>query len=389
MAKAILSPSSAYRWIECTPSAMLETKFRESGADKGSVSAEEGTLAHHLAATRLRLWQGEITKRKHNSEFRKAEKHERYSEDMPAYVDQYVEYVQETFAEVQAKDPNAVILIEEKLDFSHILERGFGVGDTVIIGNGILIVIDFKYGQGQEVSAENNPQLNLYALGAINEYESFYEFSKIKAVIYQPRMENYSETETTEAELKEWAKQTLIPAAEKAIDGKGVQKQGEHCRFCNVRGTCATLAAANIKLARHDFKDPHLLSNEQLLDVFKQLPMLLFWAKGVEKHMETSALAGKTWPGYKLVEKKTNRKWVDAEKVGALLTELGYAPEKFTDSKIKGLTAIEQLLGKPDFNKTLSEHITKPVGLPTLVPESDKRPAITNAENDFNDDDLI
>lgn len=384
---ALLSASGASRWLACTPSARLEEKFEESSPSTSSVYADEGTLAHEFGDINLRNAMGQLTKKVYDSEIKKLRSNPLYSSEMEGEVDKYVTYVLESFAEAKQKTPDAVLMIEERLDFSHLVEQGFGTGDAGVIADGVLEIIDLKYGKGIRVEAEENPQLMLYGSGALRSFELMYDIHTVKMTIVQPRLDHISSWETKVTDLISWGEKTVKPAAAKAYEGKGVQKAGDHCKWCKVKAMCATLAAKNIALARHEFKDPHLLTEKQLLEVYKQQPMLVDWVNAVAEYLLAEALKGKQWPGYKVVEGRSQRKWMDEDKVIETL-ELSHDPKDFMVSKLAGIPAIEKLLGKKDFPVLLGEMVLLPPGKPTLVPESDKRPAmgIEQAKLDFKDE---
>lgn len=384
---ALLSASGASRWLACTPSARLEEKFEESSPSTSSVYADEGTLAHEFGDLNLRKAAGRITDSVYEREIKELRKHPLYSPEMEGEVDKYVTYVLEAFEVAKQKTPDAVLMIEERLDFSHLVEQGFGTGDAGIIADGILEIIDLKYGKGIRVEAEENPQLMLYGSGALRSFELMYDIHTIKMTIVQPRLDHISSWETKVPDLISWGEKTVKPAAAKAYEGKGVQKAGDHCKWCKVKAMCATLAAKNVALARHEFKDPYLLTEKQLLEVYKQQPMLVDWVNAVAEYLLAEALKGKQWPGYKIVEGRSQRKWMDEDKVVETL-ELSHDPKDFMVSKLAGIPAIEKLLGKKDFSVLLGEMVLLPPGKPTLVPESDKRPAmgIEQAKLDFKDE---
>ena len=307
---------------------------------------------------------------------------------MEGEVDKYVTYCLEAYAVAQQNPTGAVMLVEEKFDFSHLVEQGFGTGDATIISDGTLEIIDLKYGKGVRVDADNNPQLKLYASGALHAFDLSYDIHTVRMHIVQPRLDHISVFEMSVTDLIAWGQKIVTPTAKKAYLGKGVQKAGDWCKWCKVKAMCATLAAANVKLAQHEFKDPHLLSDQQLLDVYKQQPMLVDWVNAVKDHLLTEALKGKHWPGYKLVEGKSNRKWVDEKKAIEVIEAEGFDRSLVVNEKIKPLGQLEKLLGKAGFNAAVGEYIIKPPGAPTLVAASDKRPAINSAENakaDFTD----
>lgn len=382
---ALLSASGAYRWLACPPSARLEQKFEETSPETSSVYADEGTLAHELSELFLRNFFKDISQKVYDEERSKLIKSPLYTSEMDYEVEKYTTFVIEEFDNSKKITPDAKLLIEKRFDFSHIIEQGFGTGDTCILSDRKFSIIDLKYGKGIKVDAKDNPQLMLYALGAIREFDILYDFEEVELIIVQPRLDHVSRWTIKLDKLQEWAEKVVKPIAEKASQGKGLQKAGDHCKFCKVKAMCATLAAKNVALAKHEFKDPHLLTEKQLLDVYKQQPMLVDWVNSVADYLLSEALKGKKWEGYKLVEGKSNRRWLEENKVIEVLKKAEFDPTKFMVTKLAGITDIEQLVGKKEFSTILGDLVVKPQGKPTLVPDSDKRPAmgLEQAKIDF------
>lgn len=385
---ALLSASGASRWLNCTPSARLEEKFEESSPAISSIYADEGTLAHEFGDLFLRYMHDRISQLVYDKELKELRKHALYSPEIEEQVAKYVAYVHEVYLIAKQRTPDAVLFIEERLDFSHLVEQGFGTGDAGVIADGVVEIIDLKYGKGVEVDAEENPQLMLYACGAIQAFELMYDMHTVRVTIFQPRLDHVSSWEISVSDLAEWGEKVVKPAAAKAYQGKGAAKAGGHCKWCKVKAMCATLAAKNMALAKHEFKDPYLLSEETLLGIFKQQPMLVDWVNAVSEYILAEALKGKQWPGYKVVEGRSQRKWTDEEKVIEILSKTNYKKEEYMVSKPAGIPAIEKLLGKKEFPALLGEVVNVPQGKPTLVLESDKRPAmgIEQAKIDFREE---
>lgn len=378
---AKLSASGSHRWMNCTPSALLESEF---GEDTKSIFAEEGTLAHELSELLIRRHTGEITPEAAQEVLTTIEANELYNDEMPFEVQKYVDLVLERFEEAKKFDECAVLLIEQKFDFSHIVPEGFGTGDACIIANGILEIIDLKYGKGVQVEAKENPQLKLYGLGAVETYDMVYSFEVVRLTIIQPRLDHIVSWDTPLQDLIDWGNSVVKPKADLAIEGKGLQKAGDWCKFCKVKARCGTLAAESTRLARLEFKDPHLLTDDQLMMVYRQKDRLVDWAEAVDAYVLKEALAGKEWEGLKVVAGKSSRRWTDEEKVISVLTEKGFPRDKFINSKLAGIGDVEKLVGKDMFPLMLNEHVTKPEGKPTLVPIEDKRPALkSGAKSDF------
>lgn len=381
---ALLSASGSARWLACTPSARLEEQFLDTGS---SVFAQEGTLAHEFADFALRYFNEEITKGRYDEAVTKLKQHELYGKEMPGQVDKYVTYVQEQLAQARKITPDARLLVEERLDFSHIVENGFGTGDATILADNTMEVIDLKYGKGVRVNAEENSQLMLYGLGALRANELLYDIDTVVLTVVQPRLNSISSWAISTDDLNTWAEDTVKPKAELAYSGDGVQIAGHHCRWCKAKAKCRAFAKLNEELAKMDFKEPPLLTDEELIEVYEKLPRLTDWAKAVSAHLMAQALNGQTIKGYKLVEGKSNRKWEDADLAVEVLRTIGLSEEQIFNKKIAGIGDISDLMSKDEFEQKLSPFIVKPPGKPLLVPESDKRPALGNeqAKVDFAD----
>lgn len=370
---ARLSASGAHRWMACTPSVALEERF----PDKGSEYAAEGTLAHSMAELIIRYNNGEITKKTFSTRMNKIRKDELYSKEMEDYIVEYTQTVWEIFNEVKAECPDAQLLPEQRLDFSEYVPDGFGTGDVVIIADDMVQVIDLKYGKGVGVSAVGNPQLRLYGIGAYLEHSMLYDIQRVKETIIQPRLENVSTEELTVEELMEWADTEVRPKAELAIAGEGEFVPGDHCRFCKAKAVCRARTDENLALMKMDFRDPDILEEWEIGEVLQRAEELNDWAKDVKDYAFDQALNhGVKFEGWKLVEGRSNRKYLDEDKVKEALIEAGYSQDKITETKILGITAMEKEIGKKSFGEILSELVVKPEGKPVLVPETDKRPEL-------------
>lgn len=380
---AFLSASGASRWVNCPPSARMEEGFAE--ADK-STYAEEGTLAHEFADLELRIksFVGSNSI-KRDLEKQKAElrKHKLYAPEMEEYVRVYVDYVLEQWIITKKVTPDAVLKIEERADFSHIVPEGFGTSDANIIADETLEIIDLKYGKGVKVNASNNVQLRLYALGVLRSYLLMYGISMVKMTIVQPRLDHIDTEFIKVSDLMDWAETVVKPAAELADKGEGECKAGDWCRWCKAKPRCRAIAEYNLSLAKSDFQNPNLLSDEEVLQAYEQSGLLSDWVTSISKYLLETALEGKSWPGYKLVEGRSNRRWKDEEKALELLLQNGQKRENITNTKLKGIGEIEKLVGKNILG--VMGLTIKPQGAPTFVPESDKRPAmgIEQAKKDF------
>lgn len=381
MAKhAILSASGASRWMACTPSAVLEQQFE----NKSSVFAEEGTLAHELGELTLKLNLGEITKRTFNSKFKKIQENKLYSADMPDYVQTYVDTCLERVSEAKATTPDALFKIEQRLDFSEWVPDGFGTGDFVIIADGTMEVCDLKYGKGVPVSANNNKQMMLYALGAIAEFNFLYDIQKVRMTIIQPRLDNISTFEVTTEDLLKWAEDYVRPRAELAIKGKGEFCAGDHCKFCRAKAVCKARAEKNMELAKYDFEEPVLLDNNDVAYILSKIDELVNWAGDVKDFALEQALNGEEYDGFKVVEGRSNRKYADTEAIVEILRDNNFNdPDIFKPSELITLTNMEKLVGKKKLTELIGDYIVKPPGKPTLVPITDKREPYNPAKADF------
>lgn len=278
------------------------------------------------------------------------------------------------------------MLIEQRLDFSCYVPDGFGTGDCLIVADKLLHIIDLKYGQGVLVNAEENPQMMLYALGALRIFDCLYDIETVSMTIYQPRRENVSTWVISVAELRDWAEKTLKPKAELAFKGEGDYCPGTWCQFCKAAVKCRARADAKLQLAKYEFAQPPLLSDAEIGDILGKLDDLTKWANELMAYAQDAAVNhGKQWPGYKLVESRTNRKYTDEDAVAAAARAAGYT-DIFRKSLIP-ITEMEKLMGKKVFAEVLGGLVVKPQGKPTLVPASARRPAITTtgAKQDFTD----
>ena len=369
---AILSASSSHRWLNCSPSARLEQEFE----DRETEAAAEGTAAHALCEHKLRRALKLQSRRKPISKYD--------CDEMDLHTDNYVQFVLETLAEARQHCADPLINIEQRLDFSCYVPDGFGTGDCIIISDKTMHVIDFKYGQGVLVKAEQNPQMMLYALGALRLFDSLYDIDEVAMTIYQPRRENISTWTIAVDDLKAWAENELVPKARLAYEGKGEYLPGPWCTFCKAAVKCRARAEEKLRLAQYEFARPPLLTDAEIEDILDKLSDLTSWANEIMAYAQDAALnQGKQWRGWKVVEGRSNRKYSNEEAVIEVANAAGYY-DIFRKSLIP-LTEMEKLMGKQDFHDILGGLIVKPAGKPTLVPVSDKRPAITSANIDFNE----
>ena len=370
---AILSASSSHRWLNCNPSARLEQEFE----DQETEAAAEGTAAHALCEHKLRKAL-KLRSKKPISQYD--------CDEMDDYTDRYVQFVLEQLAQAKLTCPDPQVLIEQRLDFSCYVPDGFGTGDCLIIASPRLHVIDFKYGMGVLVDAYRNPQMMLYALGALRIFDCLYDITEVSMSIYQPRRENVSTWTISVDELMDWAENTLRPKADLAYKGEGEYSPGSWCQFCKAAVKCRARAEAKLDLARFEFAKPPLLTDTEIEEILGKLDDLTKWANDILAYAQDAAINhGKEWAGYKLVESRTNRKYTDEEAVARAAASAGY--RDIYKKTLIPVTEMEKLMGKQTFKEVLGGLVAKPTGKPTLVPASDKRPAITTAgaNHDFNE----
>lgn len=367
---ALLSASSAHRWLHCPPSAKLTAGVTEVLSE----AALQGTAAHALAEHKLRRALKQQSKRP-------VSKYE--DDEMDTYTDDYVSYVLEQYEQAKQDSPDTVIYIEQHLDFSHVVPGGFGTGDCLVVTDGTLHVIDLKYGLGVLVEAEWNPQMMLYALGALALFDALYDIEQVALTVFQPRRENVSTWTINVTELNEWAEHTLKPAAKQAAKGEGEFCAGTWCQFCRIASTCRARAKANLELAKFDFTPPAELSPAEVAKVLTQIPELTRWASDVQDYALSQALSGELYEGFKLVAGRSIRKYTDETAVAEAAKAAGY--KDIYKQSLLTITAMEKLMGKKNFSEILGNLVVKPEGKPTLVPVTDKRPElqVSTAADDF------
>ncbi len=384
---ALLSASGAGRWLNCTPSAKLEDEY---GERKSSVYAQEGTLAHELSELYIRRdTLSNINEQDFDKSLEEIMANELFNEEMLDIVPIYTDYCAAQLAEAKTANPLAIMEIEQKLDLTAFVPESFGTADCVIINDNLMEVIDLKYGKGISVYAEWNKQLMLYGLGALQKYDTMYDIQEVRLTIVQPRINNISTWQISAEELRKWAEEELKPKAQLAFDGKGELNAGDWCRFCAVRNQCRKLYEQQLEIAQHEFAEPALLTDDEIADIVLRAPKLVEWANSVAEYAQKKAIEeNKQWPGLKLVEGISRRKWIDDEEqvsnaIFASCPEL--TEDRIFSMKLKPITSIEKIVGKKRFEEILSDMVVKPQGKPTLVPLEDKRPAMgyNQAQLDF------
>lgn len=369
---AICSASGAHRWLHCPPSALLETQF----PDTTSEAAKEGTLAHEICEAKLRnyFFTKEFSKRKLTNRLKKLSADPLYQKEMDGHTDAYVDFVKQAALSF-AHHPS--VLIEQKLDLSSIIPAGFGTADCILISGSVIHVIDFKYGKGVPVEAEGNPQMLIYAWGAYSRYSLLYPIDTVRVSIVQPRLDIFSTAEYDLDTVREFSEFVSQKAA-LAVKGGGEFKAGDWCRFCRARKTCRARAEENVKLAGFTDRKPPLITNMEVGEYLRMGKDVARWLSDLEDYALSECLAGREVDGWKAVEGRSRRDWVDQEKAFAAIIEAGMPEEMLYETSPLSLAKIEKLMGKKDFADTVGDFVEKSPGKPTLVQESDKRPAISN-----------
>lgn len=371
---AYLSASASHRWLACPPSAKLCANITVQTSEY----AQQGTDCHELCAYLVEKALGRaVTDPTENLTF--------YDAEMQNCAEEYRNYVLEQIeaAKEFCKDPQ--VMIEQRLDFSRWVENGFGTGDCVIVADEVLQIIDYKHGLGVLVSAGDeehggNSQMMCYALGALEAFGDIYDINQIKMTIFQPRRDNVSTYTISKDELLKWADEILAPTAQLAYVGEGEFIAGDHCQFCKVKATCRKRAEYNLELAKYDFEMPATLDDIEIAAILAKVDEMISWGNDIKEYALQQAQSGVHFDGWKIVEGRSNRKFTDEAAVAFKVKDAGYDPY---EKKLLGITAMSTLLGKKKFEELLGELVYKPPGKPALVPESDKRPAMNTAIDDF------
>lgn len=390
---ALISPSDSNRWINCPPAVRLTEHF----PDSSSPFSVEGTAAHDLAEIDLMLWAKMISKKEYNKRLKEIKSRvyegfgeewdgkQVYSEEMPEEVSKYTDYVKELYAKVASESLDYKISIESEIDLGDFIPEGHGFNDAEIMGDDVLHVIDLKYGKGVEVSAVENSQLMIYALGAYAKSGKSFGVQEIHLHIIQPRINNFSTWGIKVVDLLNWAEKIVKPRAQLAYKGQGERSAGEWCRWCKIKARCKARADENLSLAKYEFKEYSLLSDEEIEDILLRVDEFKKWATDIEDHAYEEAMNGKIWPKFKLVEGRSIRKYSDEEEVLKTLVAQGMQQDKITETKLLAITKLEKAIGKKQVNDLVGDLIVKPAGKLKLVERSDKRKEINieTAEDDF------
>ena len=374
---ARLNASSSHCWMMCPPSVKLSEQF----ADKPSPYAEEGTFLHELCELKLHRYLGDMVPELIEEQYAEHRDNDFYSDEAESVTDEYVAFCIETIEAVRLSCPDPLIMVEHRLDYSEYVPEGFGTGDLVIVADGVIEVIDFKGGRGVRVDANRNSQLMLYGLGALLEFDPLYDIHTVRMTIVQPRLSNTSTYEITAQELIRWAETEVRPKALLAYEGAGEFCAGEWCRFCKARYTCRKRSEYHMRLAENDFRQPDLLSDEEIADILPVADSLKSWVQDLLAYATQAAVNGKSWPGYKLVAGRTVRKYTSEAEVIKAATEAGYTD--IYKTTLLGVGDLEKRMGRKRFGEVLGKFIIKPAGAPTLVPETDARKPYSDAASDF------
>ena len=378
-AHAKLSASGSKKWLTCTPSAHLEDQF----PDEGSSYADEGTFAHEVFELAMLTATNALPIGDAHAKYVALKANAVWSQELEDHVHAASDFARERIADARKRCKDPVILVEQRLDFSPWVPEGFGTGDLVIITDDLVEVLDYKHGKGVFIEAQDNSQMRLYGLGAYNELAHLYDIRRVRMTVLQPRLDNFGSEELTIDELLTWAGDVVVPAAKLAWEGTGEFVPGDHCAsgFCRARFQCAARAEANLELAKKDFAltEPALLTAEQIAQVLAKGDEVAKWISDVQSFALTQAEKhGRQWPGFKLVEGRSNRKYSSPDDIAQRLIENGIPEAVIYERSLLGITAMEKAIGKKKFAELLDDLVVKPAGKPTLVPESDKRPALSS-----------
>lgn len=368
------SPSALHRTLNCPPSLVLGEQFQ----DEESQYAAEGSAGHALAEHLIK---------KHLKQRTKRPVSDYYSDDLMEAVEDYVAFVIERIEETKRECQSPLFSVEQRVDISEYSPDCFGTADMVIVTDKVAHIIDLKLGRGVEVSAEENPQLMAYGLGVLEMAEMLYDIETVRLTIFQPRISNYSTWDISPDALKAWGEEVLKPRSAMALAGAGEFQAGSWCRFCKARNQCRARAEEFLRLAKMEFRQPALLSDDEIAEVLKISDELAKWAADIYTFAQDQAIIhGKQWKGYKLVEGRSNRKYSSDDEVAEAAKAAGYT-DIYKQSLI-GVTEMERLMGKKEFARILGKLVYKPQGKVTLVSDTDKREAIntSTAAADFQEE---
>ena len=385
-AHAKLNSSASKRWLNCPGS----VKLSEHYPNGSSIYADEGTIAHGLAEGMI----SQDAKLQNKYEVDAAKFYGLHPElngtflEMKMTLEPYVDFVMEEYAAELHQDPAAQLMTEERVDLSEYIPGGFGTSDVVLLRQGRLHIVDLKYGKGVSVSAEDNPQLRLYALGTLARFDMLYDIEEVAMTIYQPRLDNVSTDTISAADLYKWGEEVIKPGAQLALTDDAPVHAGDWCQFCPARYDCKERARDAMEIQK--YLTQMVLSPEEIGEILGKVDRLTKFEDDIKSSALAKALEGEDIPGWKVVEGRSNRKYSGTEEEIVQQCEAaGYDQALLYERKLLTITNMEKLMGKKQFAEVLGGYVEKPQGKPTLAPESDKRPALTNntAAEDFADED--
>lgn len=369
---ALLSASSSHRWLHCTGAPRLEATF----PDTTSEYAKEGTLAHELCELKLKKYTTAMAKGTYTRAYNKIKKNELWANEMDETTDVYLEYIKSIMLSYKVAP---VVVIEKRVDFSQYVPEGFGTADCIILAGDTLHIIDYKHGKGVVVDADHNPQMMLYALGAMHDYSLLYKFNTIKMTIVQPRVNNISEFEMSSDELHKWGEEVVAPKAKEAYEMEGhTFEAGAWCGFCRAKAQCRTRCEHFDAMHVFTNQDPRLISLEELGTYLEHGKDIESWYKDIKEYALSESLAGAEVPGWKAVEGRGSRAFQDGDTAIQTLINGGVDESILYERKVLTLAQIEKAIGKKEFNELVGDQVVKNPGKPTLVVDTDKRPRITN-----------
>lgn len=381
------SPSSAKQFINCPPSMILSENF----ADTSGIAADEGTLAHKIGEMMLRFNTSKIDEAEYEMLSEIHTTRDLYSPEMYGHAEDYCNTV------LSAAGPESIIFIEKKVHFDEWVQGGSGTADAIILTphtdkksgkiTWFLDFYDLKYGKGVPVYAERNEQLMCYALGVIQDFGHLYDITQIRLNIFQPRINNHTYYSLSVDDLIDWAETILRPSAALAWNGEGELKVGDHCKFCKAKPRCSAMAEFVQESIKQDFSDPRLLSDKSVLLAYGRMSIISTWTKSVGEYVLKTALDGKKWPGYKLVEGRSDRKFKDEKTTEKRLLRAGFE-DIYTPVTLLGITALNKKIGAKNFNTIVAPTLIKPKGAPTFVPVTDSRGEYNSATTEFSKVDI-
>lgn len=382
---AMLSASSAPRWMNCLLSARLSLTFPPEPPSKAAL---EGSLAHKLAEIKTTAYLQNIGKYLNEGEqasqlqsIKELLDDPNYDESLNEMADDVLnQHIKPLIAEA-SKHENWEFLTEQRLDLSSFIPESFGTADVITLFGNTLVVLDHKFGS-MRVSADKNVQLMIYALGALAKFDMLFDIEKVRLIITQPKLDSYDEWEVSVSDLLDWKIRDLIPVAKQAFLGEGDYNPGSWCHFCPARHTCRARAEYGLEMAKQDFKEPALLTDEEVTDALKRIDQLVNWATDLKQYALSKAVTeGKKWKGMKIVEGRSQRKYSDEDLVASRLNSNGFTFDDISERKLLGLTKLEKLVGKKRFTQLVGDLLTKPPGKPQLALESDRRTEYNPASN--------